>query len=153
MVLRTRIGLAVLFGSVLVLLLGNLGGPLLWEPDEGRHALIARGILDAATWRDVLLPHLGGRPYYDKPILFYWLVADVFGGRRRSAIESRVLDVLWNDRVLGRRRIDVVESEPGRVILRGRVWSRDEVGRAVAVAERAKGVREVREELEVVERT
>jgi hypothetical protein len=81
------------------------------------------------------------------------LVADVFGGRRRSAVESRVLDVLWNDRVLGRRRIDVAEIEPGRVVLRGRVGSRDEVGRAIAVAERAKGVREVREELQVMERS
>jgi 4-amino-4-deoxy-L-arabinose transferase-like glycosyltransferase len=92
-VLRTRIGLAVLFGSVLVLLLGNLGGSLLWEPDEGRHALIARGILDAATWRDVLLPHLGGRPYYDKPILFYWLVAGVFRVGGVSTATARLVSV------------------------------------------------------------
>ena len=80
------------------------------------------------------------------------LVADVFGGRRRSAIESRVLDNLWNDRLLGKRRIDVSEVSPGRVVLRGAVRSRDEVGRAVAVAERAKGVVAVIEELEVVEK-
>ena len=80
------------------------------------------------------------------------LVADVFGGRRRSTVESRVLDALWNDRVLGRRRIDVAELEPGRVALRGRVRSRDEVGRAMVVAERANGVREVVDELRVAER-
>jgi hypothetical protein len=80
------------------------------------------------------------------------LVADVFDGRRRSAVESRVLDNLWNDRLLGKRRIDVNEVAPGRVALRGRVRSRDEVGRAVAVAERAKGVTEVIDQLEVVER-
>lgn len=77
------------------------------------------------------------------------LVADVFGGRRRSAVESRVLDNLWSDRLLGKRRIDVAEVAPGRVVLRGRVASRDEVGRAIAVAERAKGVSAVIEELEV----
>lgn len=78
------------------------------------------------------------------------LVADVFRGGRRSAIESRVLDNLWSDRVLGRRRIDVREIAPGRVVLSGRVRSRDEVGRAVAVAERAKGVTTVIEELDVL---
>lgn len=80
------------------------------------------------------------------------LVADVFDGRRRSPVESRVLDNLWNDRLLGKRRIDVTEMAPGRVALRGRVKSRDEVGRAVAVAERAKGVVAVIDELEVAER-
>jgi len=76
-------------------------------------------------------------------------VADVFGGRRRSPLESRVLDNLWSDRVLGRRRIDVAEVEPGRVVLRGRVRNWEEVGRAVSVAERAKGVTAVAQELEV----
>ena len=93
MVARARIGLVVLFGGVLVLLLGNLGGSLLWEPDEGRHALIARGILDAATWRDVLLPRLGGRPYYDKPILFYWLEAVAFRVAGISAASARLVSV------------------------------------------------------------
>jgi hypothetical protein len=66
---------------------------LLWEPDEGRHALIARGILDAATWRDVLLPHLGGRPYYDKPILFYWLEAVAFRIVGVSTASARLVSV------------------------------------------------------------
>jgi hypothetical protein len=77
------------------------------------------------------------------------LVADVFGGRRRSPLESRVLDELWSDRLLGRRRIDVAEVEPGQVVLRGRVRSRDEVGRAMALAERAKGVKSVVDQLVV----
>ena len=77
------------------------------------------------------------------------LVADVFGGRRRTPIESRVLDDLWSDRVLGRRRIDVTELSPGRVVLQGRVKNWEEVGRAVSVAERAKGVTAVVQELEV----
>ena len=78
------------------------------------------------------------------------LVADVFGGRRRSPVESRVLDALWNDRLLGRRRIDVAEVEPGRVHLQGRVRSWEEVGRAKALAERTKGVTTVTDQLEVV---
>jgi 4-amino-4-deoxy-L-arabinose transferase len=92
-VARARIGLIVLSGCVLVLLLGNLGGSLLWEPDEGRHALIARGILDAGTWRELLLPRLAGRPYYDKPILFYWLLAGVFRVVGISATSARLVSV------------------------------------------------------------
>jgi 4-amino-4-deoxy-L-arabinose transferase-like glycosyltransferase len=90
---RARLGIGALFTGVLVLLLANLGGSLLWEPDEGRHALIARGILNAATWRDVLLPHLGGRPYYDKPILFYWLEALVFRAAGISTVSARLVSV------------------------------------------------------------
>lgn len=81
------------------------------------------------------------------------LVADVFGGRKRTAMESRVLDLLWNDRILGKRKIEVAELEPGTIALRGKVRSRDEVGRAIAVAEQAKGVKEVVEQLQVTERT
>ena len=79
------------------------------------------------------------------------LVADVFGGRRRSQVESRVLDELWNDRLLSRRRIDVSEVEPGHVVLRGQVRNWEEVGRARALAERAKGVKAVvAEQLEII---
>ena len=79
------------------------------------------------------------------------LVADVFGGRRRTPVESRVLDELWGDRLLGRRRIDVAEVEPGHVVLRGRVRSWEEVGRARALAARAKGVKSVvADQLEVI---
>ena len=77
------------------------------------------------------------------------LVADVFGGRRRTPVESRVLENLWSDRVLGRRRIDVTEVSPGQVMLHGRVRNWEEVGRAVSVAERAKGVTGVAQKLEL----
>ena len=60
--------------------------------------------------------------------------------------------LLWNDRILSRRKIDVAEVEAGIVVLRGRVGSRDEVGRAVAVAERAKGVKEIHEQLKIAPR-
>lgn len=57
----------------------NLGGTTLWDPDEGRHASIAREMLASGQW---LTPTLNGQPYHDKPVLFYWLVAlslQVFG--------------------------------------------------------------------------
>ena len=77
------------------------------------------------------------------------LLADVMAGRTRTHVESRVLDELWSDRLLGRRRIEVHEAAPGHVVLLGRVASAEEIGRAVALSERVQGVQEVDSELEV----
>jgi hypothetical protein len=77
------------------------------------------------------------------------LVVDVLAGRKRTQLEARVLDLLWSDRTLGRRRLEVRETGPGRVVLLGTVAGAEEVGRAVAVAERAKGVKEVEAELTI----
>jgi 4-amino-4-deoxy-L-arabinose transferase-like glycosyltransferase len=52
----------------------NLGGYALWDPDEGRHAEIAREIFTAKDLRGWIVPSLNAEPYYHKPILFYWLV-------------------------------------------------------------------------------
>jgi hypothetical protein len=81
------------------------------------------------------------------------LVTDVLAGHTRTTLEARVLDALWSDRLLGRRKLDVREVEPGRVAIFGAVRTSEEVGRAVAVAERAKGVRGVESLLEVEPRT
>lgn len=39
---------------------------------ELRYALAAREMVDGGDW---VVPHLGGVPYMEKPILFYWLAA------------------------------------------------------------------------------
>ena len=54
------------------MLFANLGGYPLWEPDEARHAEIAREMAAHDSW---LLPTLYGRPYHDKPVMYYWLTA------------------------------------------------------------------------------
>lgn len=77
------------------------------------------------------------------------LVGDVLAGRSRTPLEARVLDALWSDRVLGRRKLEAQEIAPGLIALRGTVRTPEEVGRAVAIAEHAKGVREVESLLEV----
>lgn len=77
------------------------------------------------------------------------LVGDVLAGRERTHLESRVLDELWGDRFIGKRRLEVRQTGQGRVTLTGTVASPEEVGRAVALAERAEGVREVQAELTV----
>jgi dolichol-phosphate mannosyltransferase len=60
--------LALITGA---LLFPNLSYPLL-EPDEGRYAEIGREMLVRSDW---VVPTLNHEPYYDKPPLFYWLVA------------------------------------------------------------------------------
>jgi len=63
----------LLAAFILALLLFNLGGRGLNEPDEGRYAEIARECLlpDHAWWD----PHLAGVGHYDKPPLIYWVTA------------------------------------------------------------------------------
>ena len=54
------------------ILLVNLGGAALFEPDEGRNAEIAREILLLKDW---VTPHYDFIPRLDKPIFFFGLVA------------------------------------------------------------------------------
>ena len=67
------------------ILVSNLGGAALIEPDEGRNAEIAREILVLKDW---ITPHYDFIPRLDKPILFFDLVAlsySVFGISEWSA--------------------------------------------------------------------
>ena len=80
--------MAVLLPIVLLLVLPNLGGYALWDPDEARHAEVAREVFTAADWRGWIVPHLNGHAYHDKPILHYWLVSAAYalgGVDERSA--------------------------------------------------------------------
>lgn len=66
----------ILFGSVILLLCGylfffRLGGMALTDPDETFYAQTAREMLDRGEWAT---PYLYGKPQFEKPILFYWLV-------------------------------------------------------------------------------
>jgi 4-amino-4-deoxy-L-arabinose transferase-like glycosyltransferase len=54
------------------LILFDLGGAALFEPDEGRNAERAREILVLDNW---VIPHENFLPALDKPMFFYWLIA------------------------------------------------------------------------------
>ncbi len=65
----------VLLATALLVLV-RLGGTDLWPPDEPRYALVAeelRSLEHGAS--DLVLLHLHGRAYTQKPPLFYWLAA------------------------------------------------------------------------------
>lgn len=87
----------------------NLDGTTLWDPDEGRHASIARELLARGEY---LTPTLNGRPYHDKPILFYWLAAlslqtfgsEAWAARVPSALAASIAvlaTACWGMRFLG----------------------------------------------------
>jgi hypothetical protein len=80
------------------------------------------------------------------------LVREAWEGRERTRIEDRVLDALWSDPRLARRRIDVDETEDGHVQLAGAVRSDAERQIAVDIAAGVKGVVLVLDALEVVPR-
>ena len=53
-----------------VLYFACLGGYPLLDPDEPVYGQVAREMAAGAGW---ITPHYGGRPWFDKPPLFYWL--------------------------------------------------------------------------------
>jgi 4-amino-4-deoxy-L-arabinose transferase-like glycosyltransferase len=63
-----------------VLMLGaGLGRSALYEPDEARHAEVAREMVETSSgWRDWVTLHHNGEPYRNKPAPFYWLVAAAY---------------------------------------------------------------------------
>lgn len=66
----TRFYRMVLCGGVAALFfLVGLGGPALWEPDEGRYAEVARAM---AVSGDYVTPRDNGVRYFEKPPLVYW---------------------------------------------------------------------------------
>jgi dolichol-phosphate mannosyltransferase len=67
-------GFVALLATAAALLLFNLSYPLI-EPDEGRYAEIGREMVQSGNW---IVPTLNGKAYFDKPPLFYWLVAGSF---------------------------------------------------------------------------
>jgi len=62
----------VLTGTCLLLFLLKTGSLPLADPEEARCALVVRDMLQGGHW---LVPHLQGKPYFDKPAPFFWLAA------------------------------------------------------------------------------
>lgn len=48
----------------------RLGFPSFWDPDEAVYAVATREMLRTGDW---LAPMYNGAPFFDKPIVFYWL--------------------------------------------------------------------------------
>ncbi len=67
---------AVLFAGAALLLLARLDGTGLWAPDEPRYGHVAETVRSMEFGASgLVLLHLNGEPYTQKPPLYYWLAA------------------------------------------------------------------------------
>jgi len=68
---RPAVLLAVVLAMIVFAYPLALPIPLL-DPDEGLHASIAQEMVERGDW---VIPRLGGEPFLDKPILYFWAQA------------------------------------------------------------------------------
>jgi 4-amino-4-deoxy-L-arabinose transferase-like glycosyltransferase len=103
----TALHLAVLVLVGCAVLVPNLGQTLRVSDREGRHAEIAREMVETHQY---VVPYTLGRPYLDKPPLFNWTIAaafrltgkaDLFAARLSSALSALLVGLIIY--ALGRR--------------------------------------------------
>ena len=70
-----RLGLFVFLAAAMALYTVNAWNMVLMDPDEARCAQIAKEMLQSGDW---LTPRLLGEVYFDKPALFFWMLAGSF---------------------------------------------------------------------------
>ena len=82
---------AVLLGLAAVLTLPNLGGPSLWDVDEGVNAQAAREMRDADTW---IVPTFNYQLRTAKPVMLYWLQRASYAAFGVNEFAARLPSVL-----------------------------------------------------------
>jgi 4-amino-4-deoxy-L-arabinose transferase-like glycosyltransferase len=91
-----RIGWAVLILATLyVCYFSHLGAIGFVGPDEPRYAWIARDMAETGDW---VTPRLYGKPWFEKPPLYYWGAAvcfKLFGVSETAARYRGAQDVVW----------------------------------------------------------
>ncbi len=119
--LHGRLGHYLLLLAVgLILFVNNLGGPSLWDLDEGRNATAS---LEMLTSGNFIVPTFNAQVRVDKPILQYWLQVsfykllgvDEFAARLPSALAA--LGVLFVCYELGRSLFCATSGLLGALIL------------------------------------
>jgi len=81
--LRVAAVAALLF----VVLFWQLGSASFWDPDEAIYAETSREMLRTGDW---LAPYYNEQPFFDKPILFYWLQAAGMGVAGQNEVGARL---------------------------------------------------------------
>src|SRR5438034_5320196 len=76
------------------LFLHGLGRSALLDPDEARHAEVAREMAAARGVRRLFLPTLDFEPYREKPPGYYWLVALAYGALGVGEAGARAVSAL-----------------------------------------------------------
>jgi len=85
---RPLIAILVLF---LVLYVAPLALRPLASPDEYRYGEVSREMIVSGDW---IAPRLNGMPYFEKPVLGYWLIAAAILGTGESAFAIRLPSAL-----------------------------------------------------------
>jgi 4-amino-4-deoxy-L-arabinose transferase-like glycosyltransferase len=92
-----------------VVVFWRLGYLSLLDPDEAHYAQITREMLAAREW---LVPHIGGHPFIDKPVLFHWFQAASFAVLGTTEFAARLptavaaMALTWTTYWLGRELFD-----------------------------------------------
>ncbi|MFH1090190.1 MAG: glycosyltransferase family 39 protein [Pseudomonadota bacterium] len=99
----------LILAFVVAMFFPGLGLAPFFDRDEGEYATVAQNMIER---RDYVIPYVNGRQYYEKPALFFWLMAGSFkafgqneaAGRLPSAVSGLALVMLlgW----FGRRNAD-----------------------------------------------
>jgi 4-amino-4-deoxy-L-arabinose transferase-like glycosyltransferase len=71
-----------------VILFYRLGYPSFWDPDEAHYAEATREMMASGDW---LAPSYNGQPFFDKPVLFYWLQTAAFGLLGPTELAARMV--------------------------------------------------------------
>lgn len=87
MKLRTVSSLAIVAIIFYFALFSGLGSLGLLGPDEPRYAAVAREMSERGDW---VTPYLNGQPWFEKPILYYWMAAAAFKAFGVSEITARL---------------------------------------------------------------
>jgi len=83
----TPLCLAVIIALAAPLFLIGLGSTALYDPDEPYYAVPAREMLQSGSWQ---VPLFRGEPWFDKPILFYWIVLAAYKSLGVSELAARL---------------------------------------------------------------
>lgn len=94
--LRKKIALTLFFSIVLFISIFRLGSVTLFDVDEAVFSQATKEMIQNGNW---ITPTYNGEPRYDKPVLFYWLMAfsykifgiNEFGARFPSAFTGFIL--------------------------------------------------------------
>jgi hypothetical protein len=81
----------LIFVTLYVCYFSHLGTLGLVGPDEPRYAWIARDMAESGDW---VTPRLYGRPWFEKPVLYYWGAALSFKLFGVSEVTARLLSAL-----------------------------------------------------------
>src|SRR6266536_1549184 len=84
-------GVPILLALTAALLLFRLGAVPLLGPDEPRYARVA---VEMHRSGDLVTPALQGRPWLEKPILYYWLAAASFAVLGENEAAARLPSVM-----------------------------------------------------------